>query len=279
MASIGDDHQRPYVPTIQRQKYRYQLFRAIRKKDRYKNVVDQDLRPLWKIALTELPHPDHAAAKFATIRMIGRPAANRPAVIKYIQAVDQAAESFLLTFEGEPAPWACDFIHADVEPLRVGPDGFVDPDPFESNSPLRANAKPSSTFNAAYEFLTIMVNPAVAEIYTGQFPDAIDTPHQIPAGEFMQFAEWEVLETAAHSMLDELLLHLRDQYEEWYPVQDRPSTRKSYATDASNLADLLMDNAKRSLRRDDAQRKRIQRFAAMIRLDYPGQKHKPKLES
>lgn len=278
MSSIKGNRQKPIVPSIERHMYRYRLFQAIREYGKYQNDVNVDLRPLWKMALRELPHGDHVFAPFSTIRTIGRVAADRPAIAAYVDAVHHKGDVFHLRLDGKPAPWACEFIHVDVEPLR-GSDGLVGPDErSEPHIPINPDKGPSEYFNAAYEFLTVMVNPACAEIYTGQFPDAAGDPEHIPAEEFMRFDEWDKLTESAHATLDHLIVHLRSTYESWYPEKPYPSTEARYVEDAKVVAKMLMNSTERSRRRTRAEVKRITRFTDLIRLDRPGQKFRKKLQ-
>ena len=269
MSSVDDSHRRAIVPEVERQVLRYRMFQKMRSFPRYRSAIDADLRPLWKAAAKELPHTDFLVKPFHSIRGIGRPGSNWEATTIYVEAVYRIAKRFLLLQDGEPAIWACDFIHVDVEPLG-GESGLVPPNPFEPGGLLRSTDKPSQTFNAAYEFLTIMVNPAGAEISDGQYPDAVKTREWIPAGQFMRFAEWKELREAAEAKLEQLLISIQATYEDWYPNQPNPSTWSGYTQRAETVASILMDASERHRIRDDA--KNLQRFAAMIRLDYPGQK-------
>ncbi len=132
-------HRRAVPPEVERRRLRRHIADLYRADPRYRLIVRQDLKPLWRKASStaELPVVTFESLRAALKHGRPDPGWDQPVLISalatYVKKVESTVASTLrLTYERQPADWAVTFLHADV----ADRDPFSPPDDYVLEVPI-----------------------------------------------------------------------------------------------------------------------------------------------
>lgn len=235
---------------VERGKWRLAVFDRLRERPRYRNIIDQDLRPLSRDTPEQLP-----TVTWSTENTL------------YAQKVREVADNLRLTDYGQPTAWACEEIDLDVQagwdrrrlqawadasgqPWLTAPEwlrwGLV------GDMPAERRVSTAIQLSVTEDNAQIMIRQ--------QRLRAV----QLPGSEFY-FDRWDELRLQAHQLLDESLDDLQARYDALYPNKRNPTTELRWADDCDVFVDYML-SGRRPV--DPATTERLRRFANLIGVDF-----------
>ena len=273
---------RTEILATEREYWRRVFIEEVFARRRIRNLVEQELRPLWKAV-------DHEVDPGLSWRELG-PILD---AIRTGELVNPSRQAFLdrrneiileimrCRQQGAPPRWVAAYLYQVVlgglvdAPLFPSPVGEIPPgaprpdvdDPiaswpdgepaplFEFEGNVLLQAGPYGALVLADGLITTSSESLGPTVHI-EFPD--------PTG---RWDDWERFQAEAQGALDQLLSRMRRAYEDRHPEQVNVGADAARHQDARDLAAYLLDG--KALGRDRAKHQRLRRFADLLGLDFP----------
>lgn len=288
--------ERPYNPEADKAESRLKLLARYRAQVRYQNVTRIDLRKQWRQVQGLTPsatipfrwNPSNAdLSAWDTITPKPPPACSVPYVALQMWVMDDRApfrkpglreyvhdlEAFVVntmhlldaTDAGKAAPWACEYVHHDVEPLAPGcvSKTFRGVVAETSLKPRERQLEPVSrqiTLEASLSHGVVESESGECLVARAVYP---------PSGEYGRFDDWEEVRRLAYATIDKEVESMRRELRGRYPHQ-RPGTRGD--RDLDDLFAYLFLRATHcdvSTREGKARNQRLRKLSKMLEIAYP----------
>lgn len=288
MSSVTGRARRITFPAVEQAELRSALIACFRADARYRNVIECDLRPLWKAAEAVVVGAarDRVVKDQAAFDGLSRAFGdkdpqerNRPALVDfdrvedvyddqvwanedrgeprdtnlaaYVEALRRfVGETMRLVAAGEPAHWALPLVHGDVCGRPHWPVSAV-------------------FFGAEEVTIAVKVTPSYARVEVRDADGGTIVATELDAAGF-DFDQWDELEAAAHEHLRQQLPRLRRDFDRRYPVPAYP--RRNRATQRAWQAETvpaLFRYLFHNQRPDEVSRDTLRRLADVIGVDLP----------
>lgn len=247
---------------VERDDYQRILIQLLRNERRYQNVVQQDLRSLWKKVGWASPTP--GLPTWRDVYDQFRPRCDNH-ISTYVNGLRQSVIRLgFITSRGREghlaaAGWVVGFVHADV---TAHPD----------HGPLDDGG--STVYGEEYLTLTTRVSPAIAQLEwqtLGRVGEEIlreEGRQTLQAERFLGLNEWDDLKRKLHDITDAWVDEAAQHFRRTYPHRDS-GVEKKRLNDIEQLFRHLYHHEPIP---DRAERERLRRLAKLIGLDFPAQK-------
>jgi hypothetical protein len=270
---------RTKIPELERAHWRRVFFDELNSRPRVRNLIVQDLRPLWRDRDRGFDWPTHWRELERVVSDLQSGALILPGVPAFRARLDAVVCDTLRCREsGKASPWVRDyFIAAAMEAL---PDGPFLPDPSEppddeayvrplwDTFTVWPNGEPSPLFEAQ---IIVQVGPFGSNVMINSLDNSTDRslfehPDLEDIDNSGRWDNWDELTKASHAALDVCLKRMQAEYERRNPKKANVSADRDRYEDVKQLVAHLLE---RKSIPDRAQLERLRRLSRLLRLDFP----------
>ncbi len=265
------------IPEIEREYWRRVVFDEVFSREDVSNLVEQNLKPLWRVTGSELKAISDKEERGRVVEEIWQRKRLLPSQVAFHDAVNRIPSRKLrCVYQGEPAEWITAYLKAAA--MERLPDGPFQPDlseplpndpdrnPFDTLGYHEGDPLPTLEVN-----LTFQAGPYGATIQaTGvDFQQQIFGPdvYEEAVDESGTWDNWEQFRARVCAVANHFVWEMEWEFKRRNPTTVNVGTDAKLRQDAKDLVAYLVDRQR--LTRDRARRERLRKFARMVGLDFP----------
>jgi hypothetical protein len=270
---------RTKIPEMEREYWRRVFFDELYSRPRVRNLIAQDLRPLWRDRDRGFDVPSDWREAAQVLDDLASGALLLPGIPAFRARLDAIVCDTLRCREsGKASPWVRAYLIAAV--MEALPDGPFLPDPSEPPAdeayvrPLWdtftvwPNGEPSPLFETQ---IIVQVGPFGSNVMIDLLDNStarllfkpLNLEDKDNSG---RWDNWDQLRKASHAALDVCLKRMQTEYERRNPKKVNVSADRDLYEDVKQLVAYLLE---RKSIPDRAQLERLRRRSRLLRLDFP----------